>query len=264
MFFPGFRAEPYLELTDLERAITLSSVDRQLVEEEHHVLKSIVLLTELTVEELMRPRTQYQAFRPPVSLVDLGGQLTRSGYLLVTEQESDEVAGAIPLKLFPTIPRHHLEHYAQPVLYVPWCASVASTFEQLLGQQREVAAVVNELGETIGIVTLEDVLETVFEDESSRSERLLEKASINPQGEGRWHVTGITSLRRLGRYFQVELPQSKSTTVAGILQEELQRMPVEGDRLRWSRFKLRVVHCLPQGPITVELRLTEEQQEGQP
>ena len=46
----------------------------------------------------MRPRTQYQSFRPPVNLVDLGSQLTRSGYLLVTETDSDEIVSAIALK----------------------------------------------------------------------------------------------------------------------------------------------------------------------
>jgi CBS domain containing-hemolysin-like protein len=131
---------------------------------------------------------------------------------------------------------------------------VADVLEQLQQQQCEVAAVVNELGETIGIVTLEDVLETVFEDESSRSERLLEKASIYPAGTNRWHMTGITSLRRLGRYFDVQLPPSKSTTIAGILQEQLQRLPSAGDQVRWSKFELRVLDVKEQGEMAVELK----------
>ena len=232
VFFPGFRPEPYLELGDLERAITLSNADEQLMAQEHRALQNIVSLSDLKAEELMRPRMQYQAFSPPVNLEDLGGQLTRSGYLLVTEPDSDEIAGTIPLKLLPTIPRHHLENYAEPVICVPWCCSVADTFDQLQTEGREVAAVVNELGETIGIITLDDVLETVFEDQSSRSERLLEKASILAMDKNCWHVTGITSLRRLGRYFNLKLPPSKSTTVAGILQELLQHLPEEGDVVR--------------------------------
>ena len=258
-FFPNFRQEPYLELDDLEQAILLSTADEQLVMQEQRILQSIVSLSGLTAEELMRPRVQYQAFRPPVSLTDLGGELTRSGYLLVTEPESDEIASAIPLKRLASIGRHHLEHYAQSVIYVPWCCSVADTLEQLSQAQREVAVVVNELGETIGIVTLEDVLETVFEEgESSRSSRLLEKVSIQPVGRHKWHVTGITSLWRVGRYFDMELPASKSTTIAGILQEQLQRLPDRGDTIRWSQFEMRVIDVAKQGPheqgqVTVEL-----------
>ncbi len=262
LILPGFSTEPYLELSDLEHAISLSTEDRQLVTQEHHALQNILSLSDLTAEELMRPRTQYQSFRPPVHLKKLGGKITRSGYLLVTEMDSEEIAGAIPLKLLPTIPHHHLENHALPVIYVPWCSCVADVLEQLQQQQCEVAAVINELGETIGIVTLEDVLETVFEDESSRSERLMEMASIHSVGTNRWHVTGITSLRRLGRHFDVQLPPSKSTTIAGILQEQLQRLPSAGDKVRWSRFELRVLDLKEQGAMTVELKRIEWPQDA--
>ena len=257
LLFPGFNAEPYLTLSDLERAVSLSTEDSQLAMQEHLALQNILSFSDLTAEELMRPRTQYQAFQPPVHLEDLGGRLTRSGYLLVTEADSEEIASAIPLKLLPDIPRHHLENHARPVIYVPWCGCVADVLEQLQRQQCEVAAVVNELGETIGIVTLEDVLETVFEDESSRSERLLEQASIHPAGAECWHVTGITSLRRLGRYFDLQLPPSKNTTIAGILQEQLQRLPLKEDRVRWSQFELRVLDVKEHGAMTVELKRIE-------
>ncbi len=266
--FPNLRQEPYLELDDLEQAILLSTADEQLVMQEQRILQSIVSLSDLTAEELMRPRIQYQTFRPPVSLTDLRGKLPRSGYLLVTKPENDEIVSAIPLKHLTTIGHHHLEHHAQSVICVPWCCSVADTLEQLSQAQREVAAVVNELGETIGIVTLEDVLATVFEGESSRSARLLAKASIEPVGRHQWHVTGITNLWRVGRYFDIELPASNSTTIAGILQEQLQRLPVRGDSIRWSQFEMRVIDIVKQGPheqgqITVELTRPNQRNSNQ-
>ena len=48
---------------------------------------------------------------------------------------------------------------------------------------------------------------------------------------GVWHVTGMTSLRRLARHFHVERPPSKSVTVAGIIQEVLERLPAAGRRV---------------------------------
>ncbi len=257
LLFPGFRVEPYLELSDLEQAITVSTADEELAAQERLALQNIVSLSDLRAEELMRPRTQYQSFTPPVDLEALGGQLTRSGYLLVTEPESDEIVSAIALKNLSTIPRRHLEHFAQPVVVVPWCASVAAVFDELQSSQREVAAIINELGETIGIITLEDLLHTVFEDQASRSVRLLATSPIQQIGENLWRVTGMTSLRRLGRAFELDLPRSKSTTIAGIVQEQLQSLPTGGDTVQWYVFEIRVIEADPMGQISVELRRTD-------
>src|SRR4029079_18740967 len=171
-------------ISDLERAIELSTKDAELAALEQSALRNLVLLSELSAEELMRPRNQYQLYQAPIHLEQLKGELPPGGHLLITEEESEDVSAAIPLKQLSAIPRHHLEHFAQPVVYVPWCATVALILDELRRQQREVAAVVNEYGETIGIVTLEDIMETIFEDQSSRSARLLATASIVPAGQG--------------------------------------------------------------------------------
>jgi len=142
------------------------------------------------------------------------------------------------------------------VVYVPWCCSVAAVLDELQEQQREIAAIVNELGETVGIVTLEDILETVFLDQASRSSRLLEQTPILQTEENLWQVTGMTSLRRLAKHFRVTLPPSKSTTIAGIVQEVLERLPEQDDTIDWGGFHLRVLQTTLQGSLIVELQKT--------
>lgn len=255
VLFPKFEKETYLQLEDLEQAISFSTPNEELAAQERLALRSIVQFSDLTAEELMRPRTHYRTFTPPVHLSDLEGEIPRSGYLLVTEPESEEIVGAIALKLLSTIPRQHLEHFAQPVVYVPWCAIVAAVFDELNARDREVAAIVNEFGETIGIVTLEDLLQTIFEDETSRSTRLLSTASVRSVEGGRWQVTGMTSLRRLARMFDLELPKCKSTTVAGVVQEVLQRIPEVGDEALWGPFHFRVNSIQKSRNMDLELAL---------
>ncbi len=259
VFFPKFRAEPYLALRDLEQAIAFSTADEELAALERTALQHIVLLSDFHAEEIMRPRKQYQSFSPPVNLADLGGRPTRSGYVLVTETDSDEVTGAIALNYLPTVPRYHLEKFAKPVIYIPWCATAASVFDELQSQQQEVAAIVNELGETIGIVTLEDLLQNVFEDQSSRSARLLETSPIHQLGENLWLVTGMATLRRLSREFSVTLPPMKSTTVAGVVQELLHRLPIAGDEIEWGSFSIRVVEAEAQEKLLVHMSLISGQ-----
>ncbi len=257
LLWPGFRPEPYLRLGDLERAVELSMTDAALLAQEQQVLQSLVLLSDVRVDEMMRPRTQFLTFRPPVSLEDLHGRITPSGYLLVTEPESDEVAGAVPLRRMSSVPAEHLEHCARPVAYVPWCATVAETLETMRRQGREAAAVVNEHGETIGILTLDDVFDTVFSHAASRTERLLRRPPIRKTGDHVWQVSGITSLRRLVRHFDLPRPPSKSMTVAGAIQETLGRIAEPGDTCHWGPFLLRVREVSPHGPSLVELQLLD-------
>ena len=257
LLFPKFQPEPYLRVGDLERAVQLSTTDAALVEQEQRVLQNIVQLSEIRVDELMRPRTRCLSFRPPVSFADLQGRMTPSGYLLVTEPDSDEVAGAIALSQLSSIPTSHLEYHAEPVVYVPWCTSVAQTLESMQRQGRPVAAVVNELGETVGILTFEDILDVIFRRTASRPERLLHRQPIRQVAPGRWQVNGMTSVRRLRRTFQMELPAAKSVTVSGVVQEVLERLPEPGDTCRWGPFEINVIDVPDHGQVLVELALAE-------
>jgi len=261
LIWPRFEPEPYLELMDLERAIELSTSDAALLEQEREVLQNIVALSDIRVVEMMRPRTQFLTFRPPVALADLQGQMTPSGYLLVTEPDGPEVAGAIPLQYLFDVPEQHLEHHAEAVIYVPWCARAAYALEEMRARDRRVASVVNEFGETIGILTFDDILDTIFGERPSRSERLLQTHSIRCVAPGVWRVNGMTTLRRLVKAFDLELPPTKAVTIGGVLQESLQRMPVPGDRCRWGPFELKVLDAPHRGQMTVEMSLVAAEAE---
>ncbi|MEX0818702.1 MAG: hemolysin family protein [Pirellulaceae bacterium] len=257
MIWPGFKSEPYLEVSDLERAISLSTTDAKLVEQEQAALRNIVLLSDIRVDEWMRPRTQFLTFRPPVSLADLNGQMTPSGYMMITEPDSEEVESAIHLKELFDVPQERLEHYAEPVLYVPWCATVADALQEMQRRNRQVAAVVNEYGETCGILTFEDILDTVFSYSPSRSRLLLDQKPIHDLGPGMWLVAGVTPLRRLSRYLDLSLPPSKNVTVRGVVQERLGKLAEEGDVCDWGPFRMRVLEAPQRGHMLIELQLLQ-------
>jgi CBS domain containing-hemolysin-like protein len=105
---------------------------------------------------------------------------------------------------------------------------------------------------------LDDILDTIFSPTSSRSERLLKRMPIRQVGPSVWHVTGMTSIRRLVRHFQCPRPESKSVTVAGVIQEVLQRLPEPGDRCRWGKFQFRVLEAADSGQLLAELTLAPE------
>lgn len=260
LVWPSFRPEPYLEVGDLERAVEISTSDAEMVEQEKIVLQNILALTETRVDELMRPRMRFLLFHPPVSLSDLDGQMTPSGYVLITEPDSDEVALALPLKTMAHVPAENLETLADPVVYVPWCTSVGRVLEQMRETDRQVAAVVNEFGETIGILTYHDILRAIFGEGESRSERLLNLAEITATDDDGWHASGMVTVRSLANIVGEELPETHSVTLAGVVHEVLGRMPQVGDAGVWGPLAFEVSETFERGKLSVRLHRASSQE----
>ena len=253
--WPNFKAESYLNVGDLQRMIQLSTDNQELVDQEQAVLQNIVNLSEIRVDEWMRPRNQFVTFKPPVSLQDLQSKYPPSGYLLVTEEQSEEVSAAVHLQGLTELSLERIDFLCEPVIYLPWCATVADALEQMRQKDREVCAVVNEFGETIGILTFEDILDTLFNYAPSRSKRILDQNPIHQINSEKCLLSVMTNLRQLSRRLQVELPTSRSLTVSGIIQESLHRIAQSGDATDWGPFRLRVLEMPARGHMLVELTL---------
>lgn len=257
LLWPGFKAEPAMAVTDLERAIELSGKNAAVIKQEQAVLQNIVQLSTIRVEEWMRPRTQFESFQSPVALKDLAGDIPKSGYLLVTEPEGGNIERAIRLDNQYQLDEKNIDRAADLVLYLPWCATAADALEKMSHYDREVTVVVNEFGETIGILTIEDILETVFTYSPSRTARLLDRPAIEQIEDGRWQVAGIMGMRQLAKRLDVEIPTPLSVTVRGIIQETLQRLAETGDQCQWGPFQFDVVEVAQRGVMLVQVQLLE-------
>ena len=290
LFVPNLKPETSLRLSDLERMIELTpsrgkkaTADHlaqslllahddaeqpaTLLRREQQVLRNIVSLSDATAEEMMRPRTRLRLFKPPVTLASLQGNVPPGCYLLITEPDTDEIASAIPLDRFTGTTHDNTNAIAwdaqsNPVVYVPWCSKASFVLEKLQQEKKEVAAVINEYGETIGILTFDDLVYSIFALVPSRSRLLFKQAPVRRNGEGCWLVSTMTTLRRIARFFQCELPEHEPSTVGGILEETLKRFPQENDKCDWGRFHWRVLARNEAGIFEVEITLRAK--EGEP
>jgi putative hemolysin len=257
LIWPTLGTEPSLELEDIGRAIEVSEEDDQLVAQERFVLGNIVNLSTISAREWMSPRNKFRSLLPPISAADIAATGTIGGYAIVSQRDGADVAAAIPVRDLHEFELQHLERHAQDVAVVPWCASLAAVLESLLAGDHEVAAVVNELGEAIGIVTIHDVWDAVFSESGGRGERVLDRRPITQIRDDLWHVDGMTNLRRLSRYFEVQLPSTNHATLGGVIQETLERLPARTDRCRWGPFEFEVLEADQAGLLIAVQRATD-------
>lgn len=261
IIWPGFSPEPYLEVADLERAIKMSGDDATLEEPEQRTLENVVSLSETRVDEWMRPRGSFPLFDPPLTLEDLRKRKPTDNYVLITDGKSDEVAKAIWLPAIVGLPDQRLDYIAEPVVFVPWCTTVAHAMEKMVNNAAQVAAVINEYGETIGVATLDDLMDTVFAVSISgeASPGAMDEPSIREDGPNQWIVSGVTSLRMLSRETGVALPESRNVTVRGVIQEALQRLAVKEDRCRWGQLEFVVLQAPTRGRMRVQVSRVEDE-----
>lgn len=270
LLLPRLETEPYLEINDLERAIEIGAAethdDEQLLHQERLVLQRIIDLSNATVTELMQPRRRCTVLPPPVALADLP-KVVAGEYLLITETDSDQIVSALPTELLALAPENHLDRRAEPVAYVPWCANASSALDLLRNEGRHVAAVVNEIGETIGIVTLERLLDAVLRDATRVDPTDAHAPVLRAKEPGVWEASAATPLRRLAKRLRRqacevggealaripettlnELNSARSVTLGGLLQELLNRPLLKGDSVSHAGLQWTVVA----GPATEE------------
>ena len=119
--------------------------------------------------------------------------------------------------------------FVRPPFVIPSSKKLPLLLREFQRRKVHIALVVDEFGEQVGIVTLEDVLEELFGD--IREEHDREEKEIVRRADGSTRVLGKTPIRRFNEAFGTELPDVEWDTVAGLLLHEFGRLPGRGDTL---------------------------------
>ena len=119
--------------------------------------------------------------------------------------------------------------FVRPPFVIPASKKLPLLLREFQRRKVHIALVVDEFGEQVGIVTLEDVLEELFGD--IREEHDREEKEIVRWPDGSSRVLGKTAIRRFNDAFGTALPDEEWDTVAGLLLHEFGRLPARGDSL---------------------------------
>ncbi len=125
-------------------------------------------------------------------------------------------------------PEFTLSQYLREPLYVPESSTCMDVLGQFKAKKVHLAVVVDEYGGTAGLVTMEDLLESIVG--SIQDEYDDEEDEIFALGDGRFLVDGLTSLSDIDKYFDLKLSEhDENDTIGGYVVNVLGRLPAEGE-----------------------------------
>ncbi|MGE8150685.1 HlyC/CorC family transporter [Pseudomonas vancouverensis] len=212
-----------------------------------HAISGIHALDNITVNDILVPRSEVDGINLDDPIEEIIEQLrhNKRTRLPVFHSDINQVEAVLNtrhiLHLLPdaSLTKEALLAASHEPYFVPESTPLQLQLLNFHKQQRRLGMVVDEYGEVLGIVTLEDILEEIVgEFESQHS---LDNPHIHPQADGRLVVDGAASIRELNKSLGWHLPSDGPKTLNGLVTEALETIPESAVCLKIGRYRLEIL-----------------------
>lgn len=225
--------QPTVSRTEIEVLAQIGRREGTLDEDEWQVVSNVIRLDEVTVGEVMTPRTDMIAVPFDATIEEVKTVMLAEGHLRIPVYEGnfDKVVGIVTARDLWQADRDGattLTGIVRPTQFAPASKAVEDLIPEMRAQRTKMAIVLDEFGGTAGLVTLEDLIEEIIgeiQDEHEEDEpddfHALENGSVRI-----W--CGVT-LRDVSEHLDLDLPEDQADTLGGYLFGELSRVGRVGD-----------------------------------
>jgi putative hemolysin len=217
-----------------EELLDLVAGHAALTDEERDIVEEVFNASERQVHEVMVPRTEVDFMDASLTVgkaISLAIEKAHSRYPVI-RGSSDEVVGFIHVRdlLDTSLANNNakIQELARNIMYLPGTKAILPALTEMRNQRQHLAIVLDEYGGTDGIVTLEDLVETLIGD--IRDEYDTDEGDVSQESHtGDFEVDGLISLEDLMEETGIELPEGPYETASGFVMNFLGRIPVVND-----------------------------------
>ena len=222
----------------LEEAQRDGSIDK----DEGALLKNAVEFRDLEAQDILTPRVDLIAVSADSTKEDIAQSFTESHFsrLLVYDDDIDKVVGVIHQKDFYTgngVTQKPIREIITLPIFIHPTEKVSDLLKLLQSHQSHIAVVIDEYGGTLGIVTMEDILEELVGeiwDEHDEQEE-----SFQQLDDHTYLIDGDLTFDDFCSYFHIE-DEADSVSLGGWIMERMGKVPVDGDSCEYGGLSIKV------------------------
>lgn len=239
---------PTVSRAELEVLAEIGLREGTLDEDEWKVMSNVIRLDEVSIGEVMTPRTDMVAVPVDATLREAMDVMLDQGHLRIPvfTDSLDTIEGVLLARDVWRADRDGLTHVrdiVRPVPFAPASKPVEDLIPEMRSQRTKMAIVVDEFGGTAGLVTLEDLIEEIIGEIQDEHEAD-EPEDFQPLPGGRLRIWGGAPLREACQRLDFELSEDEEEgydTLGGFVFGRVNRIPVVGDQVEVPSGSLRVV-----------------------
>lgn len=213
------------------------------------MLLSVLDLEKVSVNDIMIPRNEIIGIDINDDWKAIVRQLSHSphGRIVLYRESLDDAISMLRLREAWRLMAEKKEftketmlRAADEIYFVPSGTPLSIQLVKFQRNKKKVGLVVDEYGDILGLVTVEDILEEIVGDfTTSMSPTLAEE--VRPQNDGSVIIEGSASVREINKAFNWTLPEDEARTINGMILEALEEIPAAGTRLRIDKYDIDIL-----------------------
>jgi Mg2+/Co2+ transporter CorB len=234
-------------LTTEELRSVVRESDQELPKNRQNMLLGILDLERVTVDDIMIPRNEVTGINLDDDLESIISLLTNTTHtrLPVFRGDINQIEGIVHMRQIARLLTHNelskeaLLAACNEPYFVPESTPLSTQLINFQKQKRRIGIVVDEYGDVIGIVTLEDILEEIVGDFSNQDS--LRSPDIHPQEDGTQVIDGAAYIREINKALDWHLPCDGPKTLNGLVTEALESIPDSAVCLKIGPYRLEIL-----------------------
>lgn len=240
------------------RSLVLESSN--VIPQKHHaILSSLFDLNRITVEDVMTPRSNIETLDLDQSWEEVRHQLATSHHsrLPVCRESLDQLVGILPVRrLLSSLGDQDFDESAllqqlQPAYYIPSGTAVFSQLAFFQENRQRIGFVVDEYGEILGLLTMEDIIEEFVGDFTTSLPGLSHELQWSTEGDA--IIEGSRQLREINRMLDLDFPLDGPKTLNGLILEYFQDIPEAGISIKLAGVPVEILQTQDRSVVTARI-----------
>ena len=227
--------------------LDMSLEDGQIEKEEHEIINDVLELNDSCAKDIMIPRTHVVSIRETATYDDIVKVYQEEKYsrLVVLNEKQNEVLGVINIKDMLFLNKETFK--LQDILRKPYVTYESKKISDLLKElrkgQNNMAVILDEYGDLVGIITIEDILEEIvgqIRDEYDADEL----KQIKKIDENIYEIEGSLNIDDVNEALSINLESEEYNSIGGYIIEKLELFPKAGDKYEQEGIYLEVLEVV--------------------